>query len=152
MRAYGTALALMFACGTVGAGMKGPYAALAADGPERSPVAAEPAQGRMASDTAGALNPLWAVPLSSLSATQNRPIFSPSRRPPAPPSFPMAAPAPPKPAVVPREADRPPLALVGTIVSESLQIAIVVEETTKETMRLKTGEGYDVDREQFLSR
>src|SRR5450631_3845625 len=29
-------------------------------------------------------NPLWGVPLQSLSATRERPIFLPSRRPPAP--------------------------------------------------------------------
>src|SRR5215831_17659551 len=31
-------------------------------------------------------NPLWAVPLADLSATRERPIFSPSRRPPARPA------------------------------------------------------------------
>jgi len=142
MHAHGTALALMFACGTVAAGMNGPCAAHAADGPERSQASAEPAQGREASDIAGALNPLWIIPLSELSATRNRPVFSPSRLPAAPPLVPVAAPAPPKPVAVPREADRPPLALVGTIVSESLQIAIFLEETTKATTRLKAGESY----------
>ena len=29
-------------------------------------------------------NPLWAIPMSSLAATRNRPLFTPSRRPPAP--------------------------------------------------------------------
>jgi hypothetical protein len=147
MRASGTALALMLAYGIVGAGMKDPFVAFAADSPERLPAAAEPAHGRTASDPAGAIerngNPLWAVPLSSLSATRDRPMFSPSRRPPAPPSILTSAPQPSKPVTPPREAEHPPLALLGTIVSESLQIAIFFEEKTKMTTRLKTGEDYD---------
>src|ERR1700739_4453914 len=38
-------------------------------------------------------NPLWGIPLRVLTATRERPLFSPSRRPPAPPA--VAAPAPP---------------------------------------------------------
>lgn len=34
-------------------------------------------------------NPLWGIPMDALSATRERPIFSASRRPPAPPSAPM---------------------------------------------------------------
>jgi len=47
-------------------------------------------------------NPLWGIPVSSLSVTQERPLFSASRRPPAPPA-PLAPPpmpvaeAPPRP-------------------------------------------------------
>jgi type II secretory pathway component PulC len=41
------------------------------------------------------------------------------------------------------EATRPPLVLVGTVVGEFRQIGIFVEETTKEAVRLATGEGYD---------
>src|SRR5260370_32811474 len=47
-------------------------------------------------------NPLWSVPLSVLSATQQRPIFSASRRPPqravVAPAVQAAAPPPPPPA------------------------------------------------------
>jgi general secretion pathway protein N len=84
-------------------------------------------------------NPLWSIPLSALSATGERPIFSPSRRPPAPAVFAVAAAEPPKP-VPPPEPTRPPLVLVGTVVGEFRQFGIFVEETTKETVRLATGE------------
>ena len=45
-----------------------------------------------------AANPLWAIPLSALAATRTRPLFTPSRRPPAPvvASVPVAAPRPPR--------------------------------------------------------
>ena len=62
-------------------------------------------------------NPLWGVPLRTLSATRERPIFSPSRRP--PPEAVAVAPAAPVPqAPRPAVAERPSLALVGTIVGE----------------------------------
>ena len=87
-------------------------------------------------------NPLWAVPLRALSATRERPIFSPSRRP--PPAAVVAAPveaAPPAPRpVVP---ERPALALVGTIVGEGESIAIFYNPTTKATVRLRLGETDD---------
>jgi general secretion pathway protein N len=85
-------------------------------------------------------NPLWSIPLSALSATRERPIFSPSRRPPAPAVFAVAAAEPPKPAPTKPEPTRPPLVLVGTVVGEFRQIGIFVDETTKETVRLATGE------------
>src|ERR1700736_2657436 len=55
--------------------------------------------GREPSRTLPTGNPLWSVPLSALSATQERPIFSASRRPPqravvAPVQQVNAAPAP----------------------------------------------------------
>jgi len=87
-------------------------------------------------------NPLWGIPLSALSASRERPICSPSRRPPAPAVFAVAAAEPPKPVPPPSEPTRPPLVLVGTVVGEFRQIGIFVEETTKETVRLATGEGH----------
>ena len=71
-------------------------------------------------------NPLWAVPLSALTATQERPIFSASRRPPqravvAPPVDQVSAPAPQKVA----EPERPPLALIGAVVGERDRKSVV---------------------------
>jgi general secretion pathway protein N len=88
-------------------------------------------------------NPLWAVPLRSLSATRERPLFSPSRRPPAPAvaaaAFSQpAAPPPPK----PEEPDHPPLALVGTVVGETEGIGIFFDQSAKNVIRLRTGEGH----------
>ena len=51
-------------------------------------VAAAPAVG---GEIANNQNPIAAIPLSSLSATRERPVFSPTRRPPAPPPRPSVA-------------------------------------------------------------
>lgn len=84
-------------------------------------------------------NPLWAVPLKQLSVTRERPIFSPSRRP--PPAAVAAAPyvpspAPPKPVELPR----PQLSLVGTIAGEVVGFGIFLEQVGDKALRLKTGE------------
>jgi general secretion pathway protein N len=78
-------------------------------------------------------NPLWAIPLSSLSATRERPLFSPSRRAPATAQSSAKSASPPT---------RPPLALVGAIAGETDGIAIFLDQTTKGTIRLKTGESH----------
>ncbi|MGZ6195911.1 MAG: hypothetical protein ACXWML_11870, partial [Candidatus Binataceae bacterium] len=63
-------------------------------------------------------NPLWAIPLSRLSATRDRPLFRPSRRAPAPPAAaPAAALTPPAPPAA--EPERPSLTLVGAIASDT---------------------------------
>lgn len=84
-------------------------------------------------------NPLWSVPLSALTVTQERPIFSAMRRP--PPSAVAAtqiekvhAP-PPKPVDAP-----PPLMLVGAVVGEGDAIAILVNRTDQKIVRLRQGE------------
>jgi general secretion pathway protein N len=84
---------------------------------------------------------LWAVPLKQLSATRERPIFSPSRRPPqtavaAAPYVPP--PAPPQPVELPR----PQLSLVGTISGEVQGFGIFVEQVGDKALRLKTGEAH----------
>jgi general secretion pathway protein N len=84
-------------------------------------------------------NPLWAVPLKQLSATRERPVFSPSRRPPqtavaAAPYVPP--PAPPKPVELPR----PQLSLVGTISGKVEGFGIFLEQIGDKVLRLKTGE------------
>lgn len=84
-------------------------------------------------------NPLWSVPLSALTVTQERPIFSAMRRP--PPRAVAASPAeeahapPPKPAEAP-----PPLTLVGAVVGEGDAIAILVNRTDQKVVRLRQGE------------
>jgi general secretion pathway protein N len=82
-------------------------------------------------------NPLWDIPLKVLSATRERPIFSPSRRPPPVIATPLAvtATAPSK----PPEPERPPLLLVGTVVGEKEAIGVFLDETTKDPIRLRTG-------------
>jgi general secretion pathway protein N len=86
-------------------------------------------------------NPLWAVPFKSLSATRERPIFSPSRRPPPPPVIAAPfAPAAPPPPPRPSEPDHPLLTLLGTIVGATEGIGIFYDDATREVVRLKTGE------------
>lgn len=86
-------------------------------------------------------NPLWGIPLTSLSGTRDRPIFSSSRRPPPPAVAPAAVPnvaAVPK----PKDPERPLLSLVGTIASGDEGFAIFLEQSNKAALRLKVGEDY----------
>src|SRR5215471_11025702 len=80
-------------------------------------------------------NPLWGVPVAHLRTTVERPLFSPSRR---PPPLPLVAPPiiasalrPPRPV----EPKRPPLALLGTIIGEGTEIAVLVDEATKDVVQ-----------------
>lgn len=83
-------------------------------------------------------NPLWGIPVSALTATRERPIFSPTRRPPAPPPEPVAAAEPPPPP--PAEPEQPLLTLVGTATGETDNVAVVVDQNTKNLVRLHIGE------------
>jgi len=87
-------------------------------------------------------NPLWAIPLTALNVTRERPIFLPSRRAPAP-AIAAAAPPPPTPLPPPppAEPERPHLALVGAVVGD-VAIAIFVDQATRGMVRLRTGEDY----------
>jgi general secretion pathway protein N len=94
-----------------------------------------------AQERALSANPLWAIPLAQLSATRERPIFSPSRRP--PPVAVAAEPATIKAAPVrKKEAEAPQFALVGTIASDQDGFGIFLDQSTKEALRLKIGEDY----------
>ena len=84
-------------------------------------------------------NPLWAILLSDLAATRERPIFSPSRRP-VPPAVVAAPYVPPPPPPKPVEPERPGLSLVGTIAGEAQSIGIFLDQTTNKLIRLKSGE------------
>jgi hypothetical protein len=86
-------------------------------------------------------NPLWAMPLKQFSVTRERPIFLPSRRPPAPPPSAMTVSkvvAPPK----PKEPEQPQLSLVGTIASDEDKFGIFVDQSTKAVLRLRVGEDF----------
>jgi len=81
-------------------------------------------------------NPLWAIPLSELTVTRERPIFSPSRR-----STPaVAAPYLPPQSMKPRESDRPQLSLVGTIAANTGGFGIFLDRNSNIVLTLKTGE------------
>jgi general secretion pathway protein N len=87
-------------------------------------------------------NPLWSIPLSVLTATSERPIFSASRRPPqravvAPPVDPVAP--PPQKAAEP---ERPPLTLIGAVVGDSDAIAVFLDRTNQKFVRLRQGDAH----------
>jgi general secretion pathway protein N len=86
-------------------------------------------------------NPLWTVPLTALSGTRERPIFSSSRRPPVPAV--ALAPAV-KPAAVPKPKDPegPKLTLVGTVASDHERFGIFLDQSTKAALRLRIGDDY----------
>jgi general secretion pathway protein N len=95
--------------------------------------AAEPARALSA-------NPLWAIPLTQLSGTRDRPIFSPSRRP--APVAAAADPVPLKPQPRKKEIEPPQLSLVGTIASGDEGFGIFIDQSTKAALRLKVGEDH----------
>ena len=86
-------------------------------------------------------NPLWAMPLKQFSATRERPIFLPSRRPPA---AAVTAAVAPKAIVVPKpkELERPQLSLVGTIAGDDDRFGIFIDQSSKAVVRLKLGEEF----------
>jgi general secretion pathway protein N len=93
-----------------------------------------------ASEPTLSANPLWAIPLTQLSSTRDRPIFSPSRRP--VPAAVAAESVVAKVAPPPRKPEPPPLALLGTIASDDEGFAIFLDQSTKAALRLKIGEDY----------
>ena len=102
---------------------------------------ARPAPSRNARQRTG--NPLWVIPLSALTATRDRPLFSTSRRPPivagpivAPPPQKQGDPAPPPP-------EQPAFTLVGTIVSRKASVAVLQGSNPDAISRLRVGEESD---------
>jgi hypothetical protein len=79
-------------------------------------------------------NPLAARPLAELAVTRDRPLFTPSRRPPAPPVVARIAPPPPP--------APPELALFGTLVDGEAASAIVRKGSEK-PIRVHVGDAVD---------
>ena len=82
-------------------------------------------------------NPLSEIPLSTLSATRDRPLFSASRRPPVV-ARPVAPLPPPK--LPPPPPEQPSFTLAGTIVSKKASVAILQRSNTDAVFRLRVGE------------
>jgi len=123
------------------AGSPVPSALWSQPAPEPAKVVTAPPPPAPAAERPLSANPLWAIPLAALSSTRDRPIFSATRRPPAPAVAPAAAPkvaAAPK----PRERERPQLNLVGTIAGGDEGFGIFLDQSTKAALRLKVGEDY----------
>lgn len=87
-------------------------------------------------------NPLWSIPLMSLTATREHPLFAPSRQPPPvatlarPAEVPAAA--PPK----PPEPEKPQLSLLGTVAGPGERIGLFLDSASKSVLRLKAGENH----------
>jgi general secretion pathway protein N len=115
--------------------------------------AAGPSEALRAPDTGAksrAGNPLWAVPLSTLAAARDRPLFYASRRPPII-AVPVAAPPPKQEAPAPAPPERPSLSLIGTILSPKASLAMLQGSNTEEVSRLRLGQENDGWRVQAIS-
>ena len=110
-------------------------AALASAAPI-DPAEAAPSSNRNEATEAGA--PLAKVPLSALTATRDRPLFSLSRRPPAPAIAANAEPAQAIAAAAPPE--RPAVKLIGTILSPATSVVLLRDSATQAVRRLRVGE------------
>lgn len=108
--------------------------------PVRVSVAENAALPRVAAQAGPSFgNPLWALPLSQLSTTRERPIFSPSRRPPPAQTFVAPVTQP----VKPPESERPAVTLLGTIVGPGDdRMGIFVVTSTHSILRLRVGQDY----------
>jgi hypothetical protein len=89
---------------------------------------------------AAAGNPLWVLPLKQLSSTRDRPIFSPSRRPPPAPT--LVAPVAVRQPVKPAEPERPAISLLGTIIGIDDRIGVFLETGTQNILRLRVGDDH----------
>jgi len=87
-------------------------------------------------------NPLWAIPLTGLTATREQPLFAPSRRPPAVAvaARPAAAPVTPPPG--PPQPEKPQLSLLGTVAGTGGRVGLFIDSASKAVVRLKAGENH----------
>jgi hypothetical protein len=109
-----------------------------ADAPTSSVRPAQPAS----TQTRPTGNPLSAIPLDTLPATRERPLFSPSRRPPPPKFTALDVPGDNSPPPRPTGRSGPSVTLLGTAVSGSGGIGVFIDETTRNVIRLKRGEAH----------
>ncbi|HML12923.1 MAG TPA: hypothetical protein VK456_06425 [Xanthobacteraceae bacterium] len=121
-------------------GLEAPESALSPGGLDPTAERAAVPIGRERGPTG---NPLWGIPLRVLTETRERPLFSPSRRPPAPPVVAAAPPARPVVAPKPQEPDHPLLTILGTIVGTNDAIAVFMEQATNQVIRIHAGQDHD---------
>ena len=102
------------------------------------PGRATPSSNRNEATQAG--NPLGKIPLSALTATQDRPLFSVSRRSPALAIQTVAQPAQDPAPAAPAPPERPALKLIGTILGPPMSVALLRDSATQAVTRLRVGE------------
>jgi hypothetical protein len=100
-------------------------------------LSAEPARVETA-NPAGVTNPLAAPSLDRLSATRERPLFTPSRRAAPPPPPPVASTAP-----VESAAGPPRITLVGVVIGVQGPRAVVNDTALNKIVRLRIGDEID---------
>jgi hypothetical protein len=137
--------------------MTGKNEGAAAPQPERVPTAARPGDSKAGESVPARLvaartqdaeppsgNPLWALPLKQLSMTRDRPIFSPSRRPPPPPTPAFVAPVAVRQQVKPPDPEKPTVSLLGTIIGSNAddRIGVFLDNSTQSVVRLRVGEDH----------
>src|SRR5258705_1397609 len=107
--------------------------------PTAAPALGAPAGGPTAQRVLTG-NPLWAIPLSRLTATREHPLFAPTRLPPT-----VVAVAKPMPAPIvaptPIEPETPQLSLLGTIAGRE-KVGLFIDSASKTVLRLKAGENH----------
>ena len=140
------AIAVALLCGALDARGANPPGALDLPPGNVLPVPVEiapagPAEKPVESAPEPSGNPLWAIPLSSLASTRDRPLFTPSRRAPAQAVTGPVAPPPPVMAP-PAGPERPPLVLIGAIAGETEGFAVFLDQATNNVIRLRTGQDH----------
>ncbi len=107
---------------------------------DTTPAPASVEDGEASAPAPARGNPLWTIPLDSLRATRERPLFSESRRPPAVAVVERPRAVAPPPPPEPVDPEPPALTLVGTIVGSDDTIAVFLDSTAGEVLRLRIGE------------
>src|SRR5262249_31430802 len=112
-----------------------------ADTPEKA--ATVPSRPAPAAQAAPDGNPIHGIPIADLNVTRDRPLFAPSRRPPPPPAptpvYTVASVSKP----VKMEPERPPLTRVGPTAGGNEAIAVFLDRTSRDVVRLHTSESHE---------
>jgi len=108
-------------------------------------LSAEPPSDGNVADQAPNPNPLGGLTLEGLSATRTLPLFTPSRTAPVLEAEPPPEPAAPEPEVVVEEPppSPPALRLIGIMMAAAEQVALLANEASGETVRLRPGESFE---------
>jgi len=129
------------ACAALGASAYG-FAALEKNFPETGEDLKQAPDAFALQSSDAVDTPFNKVPLDSLTATRDRPLFSATRRPPPSAPSPEAKPPPPAEAAAPAPAEPqgPPLALIGTITGTERPVAVLFNKLTRIVATIREGD------------